>query len=159
MDSIIFYSQLILSLVVFSLLAEWFAVPRLAALPRSQALLLLLIPQAFRHFGLYALTQAAFEPNLPYSWALPTAYGDMATQISTVIAMLALRRDGRAGIVWAWICTIVGTADFLYGAYLTTALHIPVHLLRPVWFIPMFFFPLTVLGHWYAFKFLIRGSR
>jgi hypothetical protein len=158
MDSIVFYSQFALSLLVYFLLAEWFLIPKLAELSQSQALLLLLIPQAFRHFGLFGLTQAAFAPFLPYAWATPVAIGDMITQISAVIAMLALRKGGSAGITWTWITTIAGTVDFLYSTYLTESLHLPVHLLSAAWFLPTFFFPLLVLGHWYAYRLLIRGS-
>ncbi len=158
MDSIVFYSQLALSVLVFSLLAEWFVVPKLRELPQSQALLLLLIPQAFRHFGLYGLTQAAFDPFMPTAWAQPVAIGDMTTQITTVIAMIALRKWANAGIAWAWICTIIGTLDFLYATFLTGTLDVPIHKLKPVWFLPVFFFPIIVLGHWYTLRLLIRGS-
>lgn len=158
MDSIVFYSQLTLSLLVCSLLTEWFVVPKLRELSQSQALLLLLIPQAFRHFGLFGLTQAYFEPYLPNAWALPIAIGDMATQITTVIAMIALRNGGNAGITWAWICTIVGTLDFLYSTFLTQTLHLPIYKLGAAWFLPMFFFPILLLGHWYSFRLLIRGG-
>ena len=157
MDAIVFYSQLVLSLLVCALLAEWFLVPRLRGLTQSAALLLVLIPQAFRHFGLYSLTQASFEPFLPKAWADPVAIGDMATQISTVIAMIALRKGGGSGIAWAWICTVIGTADFLYGSYLTTALQLPIHKMLAGWFLPMFFFPLVILGHWYAWRLLLLG--
>ena len=158
MDSVIFYSQFALTVLVYSLLAEWFLIPRLSELTQAQALVPLLIPQAFRHFGLYALTQMAFEPFLPSAWAVPVAIGDMATQITSVIAMIALRGGRGAGIAWAWIATLVGTADFLYSTYLSATLHLPLHKLLPVWFLPMFFFPLLVLGHWYCFRLLIRGS-
>src|SRR5687768_2499431 len=76
MDSIVFFIQLGLSTLVCWLLAEWFLVPILGGLSRSRALLLLIVPQAFRHLGLYALTQAAFEPYLASAWAVPVAIGD-----------------------------------------------------------------------------------
>lgn len=158
MDTIVFYSQFALSLLVFSLLAKWFTVPMLAVMPRSQALLLLMIPQAFRHFGLYSLSQAAFDPSIPAAWAQPVAIGDMATQVSAVIAMMALRKVGSAGIAWTWICTTVGTLDFIYSTVLTQTLHVPLHRLGAAWFLPMFFFPLLVLSHWYSFRLLIRGG-
>lgn len=157
MDAIVFYSQLALSLVVCALLAEWFLAPKLAERSQAQALLLVLIPQAFRHFGLYGITQADFEPFLPKAWAYPVAAGDMATQISTVVAMILLRRGGSPGIAWAWICTVIGTADFLYSSYLTVALQVPIHKMLAGWFLPTFYFPLVILGHWYAWRLLLFG--
>ena len=62
-----------------------------------------MVPQAFRHFGLYSLSQAAFDPSLPVAWAEPVAVGDMATQKSAVIAMIALPKAGSARIAWTWI--------------------------------------------------------
>ena len=157
MDAVVFYSQLALSLVVCALLAKWFLTPRLAELSQAQALLLVLIPQAFRHFGLYGITQADFEPFLPKAWAYPVATGDMATQISTVIAMIILRTGSGSSIAWAWICTIIGTADFLYSSYLTVALQVPIHKMLAGWFLPTFYFPLVILGHWYAWRLLLFG--
>ncbi|MHA1564611.1 MAG: hypothetical protein ACTSX7_04800, partial [Alphaproteobacteria bacterium] len=59
MESIqIFGLQFILSLVVVSLVARWYAAPWLAKKPLQIALGLLILPHAFRHIGLTFLTPA-----------------------------------------------------------------------------------------------------
>ncbi len=56
MDALaIFGLQLVLSLVVYALIAKWYVSPWLAEKPINQALILLIFPHAFRHIGLTSL--------------------------------------------------------------------------------------------------------
>ena len=53
MDTLaIFGLQLVLSLLVYALIAKWYVTPWLAEKPIHQALIPLIFPHAFRHIGL-----------------------------------------------------------------------------------------------------------
>ena len=78
MDTLtIFGLQFILSLLVFSLLAKWYLLPRLAQYSTPQALMVLLIPHALRHLGLVFLVPGLVVQPLPSSFANAAAYGDL----------------------------------------------------------------------------------
>jgi hypothetical protein len=155
MDSTVFYVQFALSLIVYGLLAAWFVVPWLRPMPRSRAILILIVPHAFRALGLYALTQAAFNPEIPQSWADVTAYGDAITQVAAMLALIALHKGWRAAIPCAWLCNIAGTLDYAASVYVSVTTHVPIHLLSAGWFLPVFFLPLLAWSHYYLYRFLL----
>lgn len=155
MDSTVFYLQFALSLVVYGLLAAWFIVPWLRRMPQSRAILILIVPHAFRSLGLYALTQAAFDPAIPQSWANVTAYGDAIAQVTAMLALIALHYEWRAAIACAWLCNIAGSLDFAVSMYVSITTHVPVHLLYAGWFLPVFFLPLLLWSHLYLYRFLL----
>ena len=156
MDSIVFYAQLLISIVVFAFLISWYVIPRLELLPKESALIILLIPQAFRHLGLYALVLAAFNPAIPSAWANPTAVGDTITQVLSLVAMIMLRHNTAGAIAMTWVATIVGIGDFLVGSYLTESTHLPLHMLTAGWFLPWFYFPLVLCAYYWTIRFLLK---
>ena len=68
MDTLaIFGLQLVLSLIVFALIAKWFVAPWLAEKPIHLALIVLIFPHAFRHIGLAFLVPGLDRfPQIPF---------------------------------------------------------------------------------------------
>ncbi len=88
MDTLaIFGLQLVLSLLVFALLAKWYVTPWLAEKPVRQALIPLIFPHAFRHIGLMFLVPGVVAQPLPSVFAYTVAYGDV---VSGLLALLSL---------------------------------------------------------------------
>ena len=72
MDALaIFGVQLVLSLIVWSLIARWFLAPWLDKQLPHQALLCLTLPHAFCHIGMVFLIPGIVSEALPGSFSTP----------------------------------------------------------------------------------------
>jgi hypothetical protein len=157
MDTIVFNLQFGLSTIAWGLLAAWFLVPWLRQVTHERAILVLLIPHLFRDLGMYALATAAFNPAFSQLWAKTTAYTDAATQLTCMLAVIALHSAWRIGIPCAWLCNIIGSIAYVVSTYLTSSTHVPLHELASSWFLPVFFLPVLLWSHFYLYRFLLRG--
>ena len=156
MDSTVFYIQFAFSVVVCGLLAKWFLSPWLEKQQKMFAILVLLIPHAFRHFGLFAISQATYAPELPMEWARSTAYIDLGTQITALLTMLLIRRGSGLAKVTAWVANLLGLTAFAVSTWLTSSLNVPIHFLYASWFLPTFFLPMLVWSHYYQIRLLLK---
>lgn len=153
MDALaIFLLQLIFSLVVWGLIAKWLFVPWLENKPPHQALFWLTLPHAFRHVGMVFLVPGIAVQPLPENFAIPAAYGDLASAVLAVLALIALRTGRTGALVLVWIFNIVGTVDLLFA--LSHADVVPD--LGATWYIPTFFVPLLLVTHLMIFVRLVR---
>ncbi len=114
MDTLaIFGLQFFLSLVVWGLIAKWLVAPWLQNKSPHQALFWLTLPHAFRHLGMVFLVPGVVAPTLPYSFAAPAAYGDLAAGVLALLALIALRTGWAGTLALVWVFNIVGTVDLL----------------------------------------------
>ena len=156
MDTLtIFGLQFILSLVVFSLLAKWHVLPRLAQCSTQQAFMALLIPHALRHLGLAFLVPGLVVQPLPSSFANAAAYGDLLSGLLALLAMVALRAHWGLALGLVWIFNIVGTVDLLNA--LRQAEVVP--NLGTTWYIPTFVVPILLVTHVMIFAQLFKARR
>lgn len=109
----IFGLQVVLSLVVYSLIARWYVVPRLAALPLRDALTPLLLLHAFRYLGMVFLVPTVVGPALPAAFAVPAAYGDLLAALLALLAIAALRQAWPLAIPLVWLFNVEGTLDLV----------------------------------------------
>ena len=89
----IFGSQFGLGLVVWGVIARFLLNPWLATLPRNEALVWLSLPHAFRNIGMVFLVPGMVDQPLPPGFAIPAAYGDLATGVLALFAIIALRSE------------------------------------------------------------------
>jgi hypothetical protein len=151
----IFGLQFTLSLIVYALIAKWYVAPRLAALPRHDALIPLVFLHAFRHLGLVFLLPTVVGSTLPAVFAVPTAYGDLLTGLLALLAVVALRHRWGVAIGLVWLVNVVGTLDFLYGFYQGMRLQVA---LGAAYFIPIVANPAMYVSHFMIFVMLLRRS-
>jgi hypothetical protein len=155
MDTLtIFLTQLILSVVVFSLLAKWFVGPWLADKPIHVALIALTFPHAMRHVGLSFLVPGLVSESLQGSFAGLAAYGDFVTGLIALLALFALKGRWRIALPLVWLFNIAGTVDLANA--LRQAESVP-HLLV-TWYIPTFFVPLLLVTHALMFVRLFKHA-
>ncbi|MFT7630295.1 MAG: hypothetical protein ACI87E_001301 [Mariniblastus sp.] len=155
MDTLtIFLTQLILSVVVFAFLAKWFIGPWLAGKPLHFALLVLTFPHAMRHVGLSFLVPSLVDDSLGGTFAGLAAYGDFATGLLALVALVALRHRWEVAIPLAWLLNVVGTMDLINA--LRQADNVP-HL-HMTWYIPTFFVPLLLVTHLQMFLLLFQHA-
>ena len=112
---------------------------------------------SFRFFGLAFMLPGVVGPELPASFAVPAGYGDLATG---VLAMLALLTARARPVFWSFVVAfnLVGTADLMLAYYHATQAGIPAHAgeLGALYAIPVVFVPLLVITHAAAFYLLLR---
>lgn len=151
----IFALQLAISLVLWSLVAKWHLAPWLNKKAPRDALFWLTLPHAFRHLGMVFLVPGVVSRELPPSFATAAAYGDLATGVIALLALVALRTRWVGAVALVWLLNVVGTADLLNALRRADA----VPHLWSAWFIPTFFVPLLLVTHFMAFGRLLRWTR
>jgi hypothetical protein len=106
------------SLIVFGLLAVWFAAPFLKALGRSEALIVAMSVHIFRYVTL--ITFSAQHDGYPISdiAAIEAVFGDV---IGAGIAVMAIGflhvRWYRLGVASSWLLVFATAADFAVGIH------------------------------------------
>jgi hypothetical protein len=151
--------SVVLSFVVWGIIAARYIWPALRIQPRADALRPLLLLHGFRFVGLAFLVPGVVSPELPAAFARPAAYGDLATTILALAALACVER--RLGIVLAWSFNIVGSADLLFAVYETnrTSLKLVPGLQGAAYFIPTVLVPLLLVTHGLVFRLLLQGAR
>ncbi len=152
----IFGLQVVLSLVVYSLIARWYVVPRLAALPLRDALTPLLLLHAFRYLGMVFLVPTVVGPALPAAFAVPAAYGDLLAALLALLAIAALRQAWPLAIPLVWLFNVEGTLDLVNAFY--QGLRNDVQL-GAAYYIPTVAVPALLVTHAMIFAMLIRRTR
>jgi hypothetical protein len=152
----IFGLQVLLSVVGYSLIARFYVVPRLAALPLSAALTPLLLLHAFRHVGMVFLVPTVVGPALPAAFAVPAAYGDLLAALLALLAITALRNSWTLAIPLVWLFNIEGTLDLINAFYQGLRNNV---LLGAAYYIPTVAVPALFVTHAMIFAMLIRRSR
>ncbi len=155
-QSAIFGLQFLLSLIVYALIAKWYVAPWLAEKPVEQALIPLIFPHAFRHIGLVFLVPGVVAKPLPPEFAEPAAYGDLASGLLAILALIALRGGWKAALSLVWLFSVVGTVDLLYamvGGFIVNAQE----NMGAAWYIPTFVVPVLLVTHFMVFARLLRA--
>jgi hypothetical protein len=114
---------------------------------------------SFRFFGLVFMVPGVVGPNLPASFATFAAYGDFATGL---IAMLALLTVGIRPLFWSFIVAfnLLGTTDIIIAYYHAIQAGLPARAgeFAATYAIPIIYVPLLMITHVAAFYFLVRPS-
>jgi hypothetical protein len=152
----IFGLQVLLSFVVYALVARWYVQPRLAPLPLEAALQPLLVLHALRHMGMVFLVPTVVGPALPASFAIPAAYGDLLAGVLALAAIVALRARSPIALPLTWLFNVLGLLDLINAFYQGLTHDVQ---LGPAYFIPTFIVPALVITHVMMFRMLVRHPR
>ncbi|MEE9549935.1 MAG: hypothetical protein V3W08_06000 [Candidatus Binatia bacterium] len=151
----IFGLQFFLSLVVWGVIAKWSVTPWLEKKSQHEALFCLTLPHAFRHIGMVFLVPGVVAHPLPDAFAIPAAYGDLATGVLALLGLIALRTGWAGALALVWLFNIIGTVDLLNALR-----HVNVAPdFGATWYIPTFLVPLLLVTHFMIFvRLLKRGG-
>jgi hypothetical protein len=152
----IFGLQVLLSFLVYGLVATWYVTPRLATLPLHSALQPLLALHAVRHLGMVFLVPTVVGSALPASFAVPAAYGDLLAGLLALTAIVALRARAGVAVPLTWLFNGIGLLDLVHAFY--QGLRNDVQL-GSAYFIPTFIVPALVITHIMIFRMLVRHPR
>src|SRR5262245_4636450 len=122
--AIIFNIHLALGYVAWLLCFGTYFWPKLKTMDWIEAQRVIATLHSFRFFGLVFLLPGVVGPNLPAGFAEFAAYGDLATGLLAMLALVAIRMRW---FVWPLIgvYTIVGAADILIDYYHGVTLDLP----------------------------------
>jgi len=114
---------------------------------------------SFRFFGLVFILPGVVGPHLPAGFARAAAYGDLATGL---LALLALLSIGRRPLFWLFVVAfnVVGTADLLLAYFHAVRIGLPAMAgeLGAAYLIPILYVPLLMITHVAAFSLLLRRT-
>ena len=149
--------SIVMGLTAYGLIAKWYLMPVLLALPRARALVPLLLFHCFRFIGLAFLIPGVTSQPLDSRFSSPAAYGDLLAALLAFFAILALRRGWSAAIPLVWVFNVEGTLDLLYAV--TQGLRYTEDgALGATYFIPAIVVPALLVTHVMVFVILLRGE-
>src|SRR6267143_1540999 len=108
---VLFGIQFTFFLVAYSVMAWWYGVPRLARLPREAALVPLVWIHTFRMVGGTILAPGSVDAAVPAEFRTMIGFGDMATAVLALVALVALRARWQGAIALVWLFVTVGLLD------------------------------------------------
>src|SRR5262245_20178251 len=153
---LLFGVSVLFSFVAWGHVAARYVWPVLRERSRADALKPILVLHTFRFVGLSFLVPGVVSPDLPRAFAVPAAYGDLATAIVALIGVGLLTRP--AGVVVAWAFNTLGTIDLLFAFYNgdRTGVGLNPGLQGAAFFISAVLVPLLLVTHVLAFRILLR---
>ena len=152
----LFRIQLALGYVAWLLCFGAYVWPRLEVMDRIEAQRAIAALHSFRFFGLVFILPGVVR-NLPAGFATFAAYGDVATGL---LAMLALLTVKIRPLFWLFIVAfnLVGVADLIVDYFHAIQLGLPAHAgeFGAAYAIPIIYVPLLMITHFVAFYLLVR---
>jgi hypothetical protein len=153
----IFEIHLVLGYVPWLLFFGAYVWPRLKAMERLEAQRAIATLHSFRFFGLVFIIPGVVGANLPSGFAVFAAYGDFATG---VLAILALLTVGIRPLFWLFVVAfnLVGAADIIIDYYHGNQVGLAALAgeLGATYAIPIIYVPALMITHVVAFYLLVR---
>jgi hypothetical protein len=154
---VIFQTHLVLGYVAWLLCFCTYVLPWLRAMDRVAAHRFIATLHSFRFFGLVFLLPGVVGSNLPASFAAFAAYGDFATGLLAIAALLTVRMRS---LFWLLVTAfnLVGIADLVLDYYHATRMGLPelAGQLGAAYAIPVLYVPLLMITHIVALYWLVR---
>jgi hypothetical protein len=154
---LLFQLHLILGYVAWLLCFRVYVWPRLKSMDPFEAQRAIATLHSFRFFGLVFILPGVVGPHLPASFAVFAAYGDFATG---VLAMLALLTARIRPLFWLFVVAfnIVGATDLILDYYHAVQSGLPARAgeLGTTYAIPVIYVPVLMITHVAAFYLLLR---
>jgi hypothetical protein len=155
--SLIFQLHLLLGYGPWLLIGAAYGWPWLFSLDRVAAHRLIAALHSFRFFGLVFIVPGVVGPNLPQGFAQMAAYGDFATGLLAMLALLTIRVRP---LFWLFVVAfnVVGAADILidYAHGVQFGLPEIAGQLGATYAIPVLYVPLLMITHVTALVLAVR---
>ena len=158
--TIIFDIHLVLGYVPWLLCFGVYLWPKLKSMDPVEAQRAIATLHSFRFFGLVFIIPGVVGPNLPAGFATFAAYGDFATGLLAMLALLTVRTRP-LGWLFVVAFNLVGAAGILIDYYHGNQLDLPAlsGQLGATYSIPIIYVPLLMITHVVAFYLLLRPAR
>lgn len=154
----LFRIHLVLGYVVWLLCFGNYIWPRLKAIDPVNAQRAIATLHSFRFLGLVFILPGVVGPNLPASFTVFAAYGDFATGVLAILALLTIRIRS---LFWflAVAFNLVGATDILIDYFHAIRAGIPAIAgqFGATYVIPIIYVPLLMITHAAAFYLFVRA--
>jgi len=154
----LFRIQLALGYLAWLLCFGTYIWPWLKSMDRVSAQRAIATLHSFRFFGLVFILPGVVGPNLPAGFAPFAAYGDFATGLLAILALLTVRVRP---LFWLFVVAfnLVGAADIILDYYHAIQAGLPAVAgeLGAAYAIPIIYVPLLMITHVVAFYLLVRS--
>jgi len=153
----VFWIHLVLGYVAWLLVFKVYVSPRFKTMQWVESQRAIATLHSFRFFGLVFVLPGVIGPNLPAGFAEFAAYGDFATGILAILALLTVRiRPLFSLFVIAF--NMVGAADIIIDYYHgnQVGLAAVAGQLGATYAIPIIYVPALMITHIVAFYLLVR---
>jgi len=155
----IFQTHLVLGYVAWLLCFGVYIWPWLRKMSRFDALRAIATLHSFRFEGLVFLVPGVVGPNLPAGFSTIAAYGDFATGLLALLALLTARIRP---LFWLFVVAfnVVGIGDLLIDYSDAVRLGLPAFAgqFGAAYWIPIVYVPLLMITHIAAFYLLLSPS-
>src|ERR1700722_9588727 len=153
----LFPIHLVLGYVACLLCFGAYILPKLKSMGRMQAQRAVATLHSFRFFGLVFILPGVVGPNLPASFASFAAYGDLATGLLAIVALLTMRVRPLFSFFFVAF-NVVGAADIIIDYYHGIQVGLPAlsGQMGAAYAIPIIYVPLLMITHIVAFYWLVR---
>jgi hypothetical protein len=153
----LFRIHLVLGYVAWLLCFLAYLWPRLRAMDRIDAQRAIATLHSFRFFGLVFILPGVVGPDLPTGFATFAAYGDFATGLLAMLALLTVRMRS---LFWLMVIAfnVAGAADIIVDYFHAIQFGVDVHPgeFGATYVIPIIYVPLLMITHVTAFYLLAR---
>lgn len=153
----IFLIDMAMGYLACALLIATYVWQRLQTMDRVEAHRAIATFNSFRFLGLAFLLPGFVGPNLPQAFATPVAYGDLATALLAILALLTVRVRS---LFWplVWIFNLVGLADLIIDTARAISVSLPsvAGQLGAGYAILMVYVPALFWTHLLAFRLLLQ---
>ncbi len=156
---VLFGIQFTFSLVAYALIAWWYGAPRLSRPPREVALVPLVWIHAFRIVGGTILAPGAVDASVPSDFRTMIGFGDMATAVLALLALIALRRRLPVAIALVWVALTVGLLDTVNAIIQSMRYSVFTHGLGVNWVIVTMYVPALLVSSVLIFIQLRKSGR
>jgi len=154
---LIFLIHLVLGYLAWMLCFGVYILPRLRSMDRVEAHRAIATLHSFRFFGLVFILPGVVGPHLPVSFATFAAYGDFATGLLAMTALLTVRI---CPLFWLFVVAfnVAGAADIIidYCHAIQAGLPALAGQLGAAYAIPIIYVPLLMITHFVAVYWLVR---
>jgi hypothetical protein len=155
----LFRLHLVLGYVACLLLFGTYILPKLRSMDRFGAHRVIATVHSFRFFGLVFILPGVIGPNLPAGFATFAAYGDFATGVLALLALLTVRIRP---LFWSFVIpfNLVGATDIIVDYYHANQIGLPALAgqLGATYAIPIIYLPMLMITHVVAFYWLLRPA-
>ena len=154
----IFQTHLVLGYAAWLLCFGAYILPWLTSIDRVAAHRAIATLHSFRFFGLAFIVPGVVGDGLPAHFAIPAAYGDLATGLLAISALATIRIRPAFGL-FGVAFNLVGLVDLLLAYGHAIQADLPAHAgeLGAAYAIPILYVPLLMITHVAAFYLLARS--
>lgn len=143
---VLFGIQFTFSLAAYALIAWWYGAPRLSRLSRETALVPLVWIHTFRIVGGTILAPGAVDAGVPTEFRTMIGYGDIATAVLALLALIALRSRVSGAIALVWVFLAVGLLDTVNAIIQSMRFNVFTHALGVNWVIVTAYVPALLVS-------------